>query len=145
MTQDDFNETWVPRIGEQAAARLRRNDSLILVIIPMCFVCGFALDALNGLSALFTLVFWIGALTFSVLLFGRWLWSRIMLAREISAWFERKLSWHQLPKLRPTSFDRWCRRLGLQAPSERLQAPAENGAAGVLADEPAREPGLAAR
>ncbi|MGO9977217.1 MAG: hypothetical protein ACLP01_31315 [Solirubrobacteraceae bacterium] len=145
MTQDDFNETWMPRIGEQAAARLRRNDSLILVIIPMCFVCGFALDALIGLSALFTLVFWIGALTVSVLLFGRWLWSRIMLAREISAWFDRKLSWHQLPKLRPSSFDRWCGRLGLQAPSERLEAPADNGAAGDVADEHAGEPGLASR
>ncbi len=130
MTHEKFSETWVPRIGEQAAARLQRSDSLILVIIPMSFLCGFALDALTGLGAMFTLVFWIAALALSVLLFGGWLRSRILLAREISAWFGRKLSWYQLPKLRPSSFDRWCRRLGLQTPNERRDAPAASGAAG---------------
>ncbi|MGO9750505.1 MAG: hypothetical protein ACLP8S_20470 [Solirubrobacteraceae bacterium] len=115
MTEAEFNQIWVPRIGEQAATQLRRSGNLILTVLPMIFVCGIALDALDGPRATFTLVFWIAGVLVSIATFCVWLHSRIVLARKLSQWFGRKLSWFQLPRLRPGSFDAWCKRLGLVA------------------------------
>jgi len=116
MTEAEFNQIWIPRIGAQAAAQLRRSGNLILLVMPMVFACGIALGALDGLTATFTLVFWILAVVVSLLVFGVWLYSRIVLARALSQWFGRKLSWFTLPRLSPASFDRWCRRRQLQPP-----------------------------
>ncbi|MGO9903287.1 MAG: hypothetical protein ACLP0J_27195 [Solirubrobacteraceae bacterium] len=135
MTEAEFNQIWVPRIGARAAAQLRLSGNLILAVLPMIFACGIALGALDGLSATFTLVFWIAGALVSIATFGVWLHGRIVLARELSHWFGRKLSWFQLPPLRPASFDAWCKRL-------RLQGPAEHSAGEVVS---VSEPGVGTR
>jgi hypothetical protein len=147
MTEAGFNQIWVPRIGEQAAAQLRRSGNLMLAVLPMIFACGFALGALDGLSATSTLVFWIAGALVSIATFGVWLHGRIVLARELSRWFGRRLSWFQLPRLRPGSFDAWCRRLGLQAPASRSGSEAASVSAAAPASAPAAvsQPGVGAR
>lgn len=114
---------------------MRRSGNLILVLLPMFFVCGIALGALDGLGTTFTLIYWVVAVIVSIVTFGVWLHSRIVLARDLSQWFDRKISWFQLPRLRPTSFDAWRARMRLLGPSERPE-PEPVGEAGVSDPEP---------
>ncbi len=121
MTEAEFNQIWVPRIGEPAAAQLRRGGDLILAVMPMLLVCGLVLGAL--VNATFTLIFWGVAVLISIIVFGIWLRGRMALARKLSAHFGRRLRWYQLPRWKPASFERWCDRLGLTASAQPAPAP----------------------
>jgi hypothetical protein len=43
-----------------------------------------------------------------------WLRSRRRLAIAISQWFGQRIGWQELPRMRSTQFDQWCRRRDLR-------------------------------
>ncbi len=122
MSQVDFERDWVPRVGEPAARRLARRDNLLLLIPLMCLGVAVALASLNGVQATSSLMFAVATLVVSVIVLLIWLRSRVLLAREISQWLGVKVTWVQLPRMQPSSFDKWCRRRGI-APRDQQQKP----------------------
>jgi hypothetical protein len=140
MPQADFDEIWVPRIGERATGRLRADTTALLVILPLLLIVGIVASALDGPTSTFTFVFWIVAAVAALLIFIVWLRSRIALARELSQWFGARVSWTQLPRMQPASFDAWSERRGLEPPTDR---PAPRPA-GVFFHPVVQEPRAAA-
>jgi hypothetical protein len=114
MATSDYDETWVPRIGPDAARQLRRSGSVSLLVLPMVLVSGVAYGDLEGINSIYVLVFWFAAFLLSLLTFTAWLRGRIELARAVSAWYGTSISWLALPRMRPASFDAWCARRGLE-------------------------------
>lgn len=116
MAQTDFDQTWVPRVGEKAARRLHRGDSMLLWLPVMFFIVTVALGALNGAQATSTFICALVTLAVWIVTFAVWMRSRILLAREMSEYLESKVTWIELPRMSPRGYDAWCRRRGITPP-----------------------------
>ncbi len=136
MSQVDFERDWVPRVGEPAARRLARRDNLLLLIPLMLLAATVVLAVLNGAQTTSSFVLAIATLVVAIVVFAFWLRSRVLLAREISQWLGVKVSWVVLPRMTPSSFDKWCRRRGIARRDLQQGAQATEEAA-VAAPEPA--------
>jgi hypothetical protein len=113
MAEDRFASIWNARIGTQAAAQLRRSGYMSLVLVPVAIVAAIACGILasNGSGA--------GAVVagvVAVLCFVTWLQSHLKLASELSKWFGVPVAWHEMPRMRADTFDRWRDQKGLQSP-----------------------------
>jgi len=136
MAQADFEQTWVPRVGEKAARRLHRGDSMLLWLPVMFFVVTVALGALNGAQATSTFIFALVTLAVWIVTFAVWLRSRILLTRDMSEYLGTKVSWIQLPRMSPRSYDRWCLRRGIKPPGlSQERIPVEERVPGDDPDE----------
>lgn len=132
MSQIDFERDWVPRVGEAAARRLARRDNLLLLIPLMCVAAAVALAVLDGVQATSSFAFAIVTLVVAIVVLAIWIRSRILLARDISLWLGVKISWVQLPRMQPSSFDRWCRRRGIAPHDQHQDSDPERAAETVL-------------
>ena len=105
-----FDEIWVPRIGQKAAAELRRNGYLTLVVGPvllaLAILCSFAFGQGTSLGTSLGVLALLMALTLCVV----WIRSRLRFAKALSDWFGRKISIQGLPRMTASQFDAWCQR-----------------------------------
>jgi len=103
----DFDYIWVPRIGEQATAELRRYGNLTIVtlfpMLPLAIGISFAFG--SGSPAGIVLGFVMVAL--AVTGFVVWNRSSRRVAAAMSEWFGVKIPWWDMPKMKATSFDAW--------------------------------------
>jgi predicted neutral ceramidase superfamily lipid hydrolase len=112
-SQAKFDEIWLPRIGAEAAAELRRNSYLTLVVGPsvlvLAIISGVALGKATPEGSI------VGALAILVglLLCVVWTRSRLRFARALSKSFGIRVSIQGLPRMTARHFDAWCQRRNL--------------------------------
>lgn len=108
-----FEESWVPRIGEEATERLRRSANYYLATIPLMFVLAIASSFLLGSGKDSEIAVGVVALTLTAALFLFGIQTRIELAAAVSEWFGVKVAWWEMPRMRTQQFDAWSQRRGL--------------------------------
>lgn len=116
--QSRFESVWLPRIGPEATAQLRRSSYVSLVLALTCFgaalAASFAFGSGTGRGALLGVALVAVAITAFV---GR-IRSQSHLAAALSEWYGVRISWHDLPSVaRVNRFDAWCRKRNLLAPA----------------------------
>jgi hypothetical protein len=124
---DDFVATWYPRIGKDAAEKLRRSRRAVW-LIPLGWLCALSASALIGAGGLLRDV--IGSLlavgaAVCLVLFNTARWPT---AAAISEWYGVKRM-RALPSMRPEHFDKWRHAKGFRTPDERMadeQSPGAN-------------------
>jgi hypothetical protein len=117
MAKTDFETTWYPRIGKDAAEELRRARRTTWLGPPTAVVAasagalignGMSDDVIGALLAIACVVY--------VVMFIRAQWRT---AAAISLWFGvKRMRW--LPRMTPQRFDEWRKLHGLKTPAERL-------------------------
>jgi len=121
----DFEATWYPRIGEDAAKQLRRLGQVVW-LWPLNVIETFGFALLIGRGPLADVIGWLLALGLVVNLgvFVRLQWNT---AAAISLWFGvERMRW--LPRMTPERFDLWKRLRGFMTPDEREAADREASA-----------------
>jgi hypothetical protein len=119
MARRDLEETWVPRIGEEAFSELRRYRKI-----------GFAAASMPVLGGGASLLFGTAAgdligsllLLAAVCIFAAFFRSQMRLAAALSRWFGVRI--RGVPRMYPERFDVWCEKRGLQAPPEKADRSA---------------------
>jgi hypothetical protein len=111
-----FEDIWVPRIGKEATRVLRRYGYAVLVcpllMLTCAGICSFAYSngSTSGLVIGFLVTF-VGVAAFGVLIR-----SSMQVAAALSAHFDVRIRWTELPSLgRLNRFDAWCAKRGLGA------------------------------
>ena len=119
MAASDFEATWYPRIGKDAAEALRRyRRSVWFVVLAVVFSMGAGVligrsslgDAIGGVCVVCALI--------SV---GLWFGAQFRTAAAVSVWFGVKRMW-ALPRMTPQRFDEWRTANGFRTPDERTAA-----------------------
>jgi hypothetical protein len=114
MPRSNFGSTWVPRIGEDAAAALRRyrwaGGTVPLTMIVLGVAATYAFEG-GVLAKLLGAVLVLGAV--SAFIF--FLHSQRQFAAALSEWYGVNIGAGQLPLMNPTRFDAWCEKRGLRA------------------------------
>ena len=116
MAESDFEGTWYPRIGKDAAEELRRYRRItIFGISSPLFVVGASLLIGNG-----TLDDIIGVALASVFVvyIVMFIGAQRRIAAVMSDWFGVKIK--GIPMMTPKKFDAWSQARGLQRPADRL-------------------------
>jgi hypothetical protein len=119
MPKPDFEATWYPRIGKDAAEELRRARRTAW-LGPLNAVFAGGAGVLIGTSPLGDAMgaALVGGLLVSLGIFIRAQWRT---AAAISLWFGvKRMRW--LPRMTPQRFDQWRQLRGLLTPAERLPA-----------------------
>lgn len=122
MARSDFQATWVPRIGEEATAELRRFRKIsgLGMLTPVFAGAAGLLFARNGalddLLAVLCSTVAIGLLT--ALINGQ-----KRLAEAMSYWFGVRIQAGQLPPMSVGRFDSWRQKRGLRSPDARADGP----------------------
>jgi hypothetical protein len=111
-----FDEIWLPRIGAQATAELRRSARVGMImgltVLAMGIACSFAFGrGTPGGVLLGCVEVIIGIVAFAVLIR-----SRMRLAAAISQWFGIKIGSRELPNMNAKQFDAWRQRRNLGSP-----------------------------
>lgn len=119
MARPDFEATWYPRIGTEAAEELRRFRRTAW-LGPLNAVFAVGAGFLIGTSPLGDAIG--SALVAGFLVnVGVFIHAQWRTAAEISRWFGvKRMRW--LPRMTPQRFDEWRRLRGLMTPDERLSA-----------------------
>lgn len=112
-TESQFEQIWVPRIGDAAAAQLRRSSYLGLVALPVVFGLAIACSFAFGSATAGGIVLGAAMASLAVGLFWAWIRSRSRVAGLMSERFGVHLGFNDLPKMRAASFDAWQRKRGL--------------------------------
>jgi hypothetical protein len=107
-----FEETWVPRIGEEATERLRRSANYYLAAIPLMFCFAIASSFLVSSSNDSEFAVGVVAVILTTALFLLGIRRRIELAAAVSEWFGVKIGWWEMPRMRTQQFDAWSQRRG---------------------------------
>ena len=114
----DFSEIWRPRIGEEATALLRRSGYMTLwmgpTILILALISSFSLGSGKPLGWAIGLL----AAVLGVTMFATLIRSRAMVAAAISRWFEVKINWYEMPRMRTAQFDAWRKKRSLGNPRE---------------------------
>jgi hypothetical protein len=122
MAKPDFEVTWYPRIGKNAAEELRCGRKIVIfgAVTPVFAIAaglligtGTVNDVIGvGLAAVVAdyLVMFINA--------------QRRIAAAMSKWFGVKITGGQLPKMNPKRFDACCKERDLQSPGERGEVKA---------------------
>lgn len=117
MAKPDFEATWYPRIGKDAAEELRRARRTAW-LGPLIGVFAVGAGALIGTSPLGNAIgvaLVAGFLISLGIMFGAY-WRT---AAAVSVWFGvKRMRW--LPRMTPQRFDQWRQARGLMTPDERL-------------------------
>lgn len=119
MANADFEGTWYPRIGKDAAEELRRARRTAW-LGPLAAVFAVSAGALIGkgtVGDVIAIVLAIACVAY-VWMFIRAQWRT---AAAISSWFGvKRMRW--LPRMTPQRFDEWRQLRGLMTPDERFAA-----------------------
>ncbi|HEV3322884.1 MAG TPA: hypothetical protein VG147_11940 [Solirubrobacteraceae bacterium] len=116
MAKPDFEATWYPRIGKDAAEELRRGRKIVTfgIASPVFAVAAGLLigtgtldDVIGAASAAVVVVY--------IALFIR---AQVRIAAALSEWYGVKI--RGLPKMNPKRFDAWCEARGLHHPGEHV-------------------------
>jgi hypothetical protein len=118
MAKPEFEATWIPRIGEEAAEELRRGRKIAVigVLIP---VLSAAAGLLIGTGTVNDLI---GAALASMAagIVVAFLRAQRRIAAALSRWFGVKITGGRLPKMNPKRFDAWCQERGLRHSDEQI-------------------------
>lgn len=117
MTRGDFEATWYPRIGKDAAEELRRARRVIgilSVVGPVCAVGGGLLIG-SGEHVLGYI-----AVTVAAGYIVMYLRAQARVAKALSMWFGVRI--RGLPRMTPTNFDEAVQRYGWRTPEQRTAA-----------------------
>jgi hypothetical protein len=116
MAKQDFEATWYPRIGKNAAEELRRGRKIVIfgITSPLFAVAAGLLIGTGTLNDV------IGVALAAVVAgyFVMFINAQRRTAAAMSDWFGVKIK--GLPKMNPKRFDAWCQERGLQQPQDRL-------------------------
>lgn len=116
MAKPDFEATWYPRIGKDAAEELRRGRKIVTfgIASPVFAVAAGLLvgtgtldDVIGAASAAVVIVY--------IALFIR---AQVRIAAALSEWYGVKI--RGLPKMNPKRFDASCEARGLYHPGEQV-------------------------
>ena len=117
MAQTDFEATWYPRIGKDAAEELRRFRRAALLNPPVGVACAVGAGALIGKGTVGDVVGIVLAMI-SVVCVGMFIRAQWRTAAAVSVWFGvKRMRW--LPRMTPQRFDEWRQLRGLMTPEER--------------------------
>jgi hypothetical protein len=115
MAERDFEATWYPRIGKDAAEELRRWRKLTIfgVTVPLFAIAAGLLIGTGTVNDL------IGVALAAVVVgyFVMYIDAQRRIAAAMSDWFGVKIK--GLPKMNPKRFDAWCQERGLRQPEDR--------------------------
>ena len=119
MAKPDFEATWHPRIGKDAAEDLRRARKTAR-LGPLAAVFAVGAGALIGRGAVGDAIGVVLALG-AVVYVWRFIRAQWRTASAVSAWFGvKQMRW--LPRMTPERFDEWRQLRGLMTPGERPSA-----------------------
>jgi hypothetical protein len=123
MAKPDFETTWYPRIGEQAAKELRRGRkiSLLGILSPLFAVGAGLLIGTSTLNDVIGVALATIGVSYIVMFFN----AQRRLAAAMSDWFGVKIKGWQLPRMIPERFDAWCQARGLHHPGEQVASGQE--------------------
>ena len=112
MTKRELEAIWIPRIGEEGTAALRRCRKAAVTAPATAMVLGvggtYAIQG-DSLDTVIAAILFAGAV--AALAFYVYCQHRLEVA--ISAWFGVKIRWGQLPLMSPKRFDAWREKRGL--------------------------------
>jgi hypothetical protein len=131
MAKPDFEATWYPRIGKDAADELRRaRRTACLGPVAAVFAVGAGVLIGKGATGdVIGVVLAIGCVVYvGMLTRGQW-----RTAAAVSVWFDVKRM-RSPPRMTPQRFDEWRQLRGLMMPDERFSAhsSAARGSPAVL-------------
>jgi hypothetical protein len=121
VARQDFQATWVPRIGQEATDALRSYRRASILPLAGCVLAGAAGLAFGG-STLDDLV-GVALTALTLGLFGTFVRSKRRLAETLSLWFGMRIRSGQLPVMNSQRFDAWCEKRGLRRPGEPNVGP----------------------
>lgn len=113
MATSNFEDVWVPRIGDLATAQLRRSSSFGLLTGPLVLGLAIASSISFGSGKAEGIVIGLVGIGSALAIFGAWIRSRMKLAAAVSSWFGVKIGWQEMPRMRAAQFDAWCQQRGL--------------------------------
>jgi hypothetical protein len=116
MAKLDFEATWYPRIGKDAAEELRRGRKIAIFGITMPLFAGGA-GLLIGTGAVDDVIGVVLA-AMAVGYFVMFINAQRRVAAAMSGWFGVEIK--GIPKMNPKRFDAWCQERGLQQPNKRF-------------------------
>ena len=109
-----FDDIWVPRIGSVAAAELRRNGYFTLAVGPLGLALAVGSSFAFGAGTAMGVALGVVCVLVIVGIFSPWLRGRMRVAAALSQWFGVHIGWQEMPSMRPSQFDPWCRRRELE-------------------------------
>jgi len=117
VSRTDFEATWYPRVGKDAAEELRRARRAAL-LGPLAAVFAFGAGALIGTGTIGDVI-GVALAVAGVVYVGMFIRAERRTAAAISMWFGvERMRW--LPRMTPQRFDEWRELRGLTPPDERL-------------------------
>jgi hypothetical protein len=124
MAKPDFEATWYPRIGKDAAEELRRARRTTW-LGPPAAVCAASAGVLIGRGPVGDVIGIVLAIA-SVGYVWLFIHAEWRTAAAVSVWFDvKRMRW--LPRMTPQRFDEWRQLRGLMTPDERLSADLSGG------------------
>jgi hypothetical protein len=112
MARADFDAMWVPRMGSDAAAQLKRVGVRVLwnlFDLPLAIVASIGFGSGKPVGVVLGLV----SVALAVVLFGLLNREHRRLARDLSEWYGVKIHWWEMPRFNEKLYDAWCVRRGL--------------------------------
>jgi hypothetical protein len=116
MARPTFEQFWIPRIGEQATAQLRRSSYAWLVGGSAFAGLSIASSFAFGRGTTSGLVLGLAEVIGAIAAFAFAIRSRMKFAAAVSRWYGVKIGWYEMPRMQPASYDAWQQRRGLAPP-----------------------------
>ncbi len=119
MAKSDFEATWYPRIGKDAAEELRRFRKIVVMFALPAPLAGGVAGILIGTGTVNDVIGGILAVAAAgyIVMFIN---AQRKIAAALSDWFGVKITGGQLPKMNPKRFDAWCQERGLHHEDRRV-------------------------
>ena len=115
-----FDATWVPRIGPDAAAALRRSRQVAYGAMPVAIAAALGASFAFGAHSTAGTVLGVVLVVCATTAFAAWVRSRQWVAAAMSEWFEVRLRSGQLPSMANVDqFDAWVRKRNLSRADAR--------------------------
>jgi hypothetical protein len=115
VTKSDFETTWIPRIGEEAAEELRHGRKIAVIgfTMPLFAIAAGLLIGTGTLNDVIGAVLVVIAACY----FAMFIRAQRRIAAAMSRWFGVRIK--GLPKMNPKRFDAWAEERGLRRQDER--------------------------
>ena len=115
----NLDEIWVPRIGADATAELRRNARVGTIMVVTVLAMGIASSFAFGRGTPGGVLLGCVEVAIGIVAFALLIRSRMRLAEAISQWFGIKIGSRELPNMNAKQFDAWCQRRHLRSPRQQ--------------------------
>jgi hypothetical protein len=113
VAKANFDAIWIPRMGPEATAQLKRVGVAVLwnfLDIPLVVVVSIGVGSGRPVGVVLGLI----AAVIVIVLFGLLNREHRKLASDLSQWFQVKVNWWEMPRFSEVKFDAWCERRRLQ-------------------------------